>query len=63
MRLEGWLRSVAGLSWAIRRDEEQGLRDVLRTRSIREAEDDADDSHRQGSLPLPRQSGFARGAS
>ena len=63
MRFEGWLRSVAGLSWAIRRDEEQGLRDMLRTRSIRETDEDMEDSRGQSTLPLPRRSGFAGGAS
>jgi hypothetical protein len=68
MRLEGWLKSVTHLSWAIRswairRDHEKGLREVLRARSTRDTEADVEEARSTGSLPLPRQSGFAGGAS
>jgi hypothetical protein len=63
MRIESWLKSVASRPWALRREEERGLREMLRLRNVQAVERDVEDVGCETSLPLPRQSGFARGGS
>jgi hypothetical protein len=59
MRIDGWLKWLGG-SQTDRKDD-QGLREMLRSRKASAPEKELEESGAQSALPLPRQSGFAGG--